>query len=238
MLIADRIVRLRQSFRMRTEHHRPRFGRAIGVGRLGLRQRAMDRLHQAGAHRRRAHADELDAGQIGFRQRLRLAQHHGDHRRHRREPGRAIVPDRLDVGLRLELRQQHDGRVRRAGELGQRQRVHVIERRRDQIAVPLEIGREPRLHHPDVALVREHDALRHSGRARRVEEHRGLALLRHDRLELAAARRSGRSRRRRPRRTRRPANPPGSCRGWRGRRTRAWRRRPAMMRWMVFFGNR
>ena len=51
--------------------------------------------------------------------------------------------------------------------------------------MPLEIGREPRLHHPDVALVREHDALRHAGRARGVEEHRGLTRLGDHRFEFA-----------------------------------------------------
>ena len=68
-----------------------------------------------------------------------LAQHHGDHRRHGGEPGAAVASDRLDIGAGGELRQQHDGGVRRAGELGQRQRVHVIERRRDQVAVAVEI---------------------------------------------------------------------------------------------------
>ena len=68
----------------------------------------------------------------------RLAQHHRDHRRHRGEPSAAIASDRLDVGARGKLRQQHDRGVRRAGELGQRQRIHVIERRRDQIAMALE----------------------------------------------------------------------------------------------------
>ncbi len=125
---------------MRAEHHRPGFGGAVGVGHGRLRQRRVDRLHQALAHRRRAHADELDAGEIGARQQIALAQHHGDHRRHRGEPGGAIAADRLDIGGRVELRQQHDGGVRRAGELRQRERVHVIERRRDQIAVAVESG--------------------------------------------------------------------------------------------------
>ena len=73
--------------------------------------------------------------EVGARQELALAQHHRDHRRHRGEPGAAIAPDRLDIGARGELRQQHDRRMRRAGELRERQRVHVIERRRDEIAV-------------------------------------------------------------------------------------------------------
>ncbi len=143
----------------------------------------MDRLHQALAHRRRAHADELHAGQVGARHQVGFAQHHRHHRRHRGEPGGAIAFDRLDVGARRELRQQHDGGVRGAGELGKRQRIHVVERRGDQIAVAVEPGREPRLHHPEVALVREHDALGRSGRARGVEEHRRLALRRDDRVE-------------------------------------------------------
>ena len=105
-----------------------------------------------------------------------LAQRHRYHGRHCGQPGRAIARDRVDIGARLEPRQQHDGGVRRAGELGERQRVHVVERRRDQVAVAVEAGCEPRLHHPDVALVREHDAFWRTGRARGVEEHRWLAV--------------------------------------------------------------
>src|SRR3954471_18779243 len=47
----------------------------------------------------------------------------------------------------------------------------------------LEIRRQPRLHHPDMALVGEHNALWRAGRARRVQEHRGLAIMRLDGLE-------------------------------------------------------
>ncbi len=175
MRIADRHLRLRQPSRVRPEHHRSGLGGAIRVGDGSLGQRRVNRLHQALAHRRRTHADELDAGEIGTGQQLFLVQHHGDHRRHGGEPRAAVALDRRDIGAGGELRQQHDGGVRRAGELGERQRVHVIERRGDQEAVPVESWREPRLHHPDVALVREHDALRRAGRARGVEEHRGLA---------------------------------------------------------------
>ena len=175
MGIADRHLRLRQPLRMRAENDGAGFGRAIGVGDRRLRQGVADRLHQAVADRRRAHADEFHAGEIGAREQLVLAQHHGDHRRHRGEPGAAVAFDRFDIGARGELRQQHDGGMGGAGEHRERQRIHVIERRGDQIAVAVEIRRQPRLHHPDVALVREHDALRRSGRARRVQEHRGLA---------------------------------------------------------------
>ena len=185
MRIADRELRLRQALRMRTEHHRAGFGGAIGVGHRGLRQRRAQCRHQARAHRRRAHAHKGDAGEIGARQQLRFAQHHGDHRRHRGEEARAIATDRLDVSAGGKLRQQHDGGVRRAGELGQRQRVHVVERRGDQIALTLERRREPRLHHPDVALMRQHDALRCAGRSGSVENHRRLTRLRHDCFERA-----------------------------------------------------
>ncbi len=185
MRIADRHFRLRQPLGMRAEHHRAALGGAVGVGHCGARQRAVQRLHQAVAHRRRAHAHELDAGYVGAREQVGLAQHHGDHRRHRGEPGAAIAPDRLDVGARGELRQQHDGGVRRAREQRQRQRVHVIERRGDEIAVAVEPGREARLNHPDVARVREHDALRRAGRAGGVEEHRRLVRRGDDRVERA-----------------------------------------------------
>ena len=168
---------------MRAEHHRPGFGRAVSVGHRRLRQRLVQRRHQAGAHRRRAHAHEFDAGEVGARHQFVLAQHHGNHRRYRGEPGAAIAADRLDIGARGKLRQQHDGGVRRAGELGERQRVHVIERRRDQITVAVEAGRQPRLHHPDMALVRQHDALRRAGRAGGVEKHRRLGRPRRDRFE-------------------------------------------------------
>ena len=114
----------------------------------------MHRLHQACAHRRRAQADEFDAGKIGARQQVLLAQHHCDHRRHGGEPGTAVAFDRLDVGACGELRQQHNGGVRSAGELRECKRIHVIERRRDEIAMTIEPQREPRLDHPDVALMR------------------------------------------------------------------------------------
>src|SRR4029077_18884262 len=65
-------------------------------------------------------------------------------------------------------------------------RVHVIERRSDEITVARKLVRQPRLHHPDVGLVRQHDALRHSRRARRVEKHRGLARTRHDGVEWSS----------------------------------------------------
>jgi hypothetical protein len=61
----------------------------------------------------------------------------------------------------------------------------VIERRRNQVAVTIEVLREPHLDHPELALVREHDALRLAGRAGRVEEHRRLGRCRHDRFEWA-----------------------------------------------------
>ncbi len=183
MRIADRHLGLRQSFRVRAEHDRPGLRRAVGIGDRRLRQRRVDRLHQALAHRRRAHADEFDAAEIGAGEQVLLAQHHGDHRRHGGEPRAAVALDRLDIGARGKLRQQHDGGMRRARELGERERVHVIERRGDQIAVAVEPGREPRLHHPDVALVREHDAFWRTGRARRIEEHRGLARCRNDGIE-------------------------------------------------------
>ena len=72
-----------------------------------------------------------------------------------------------------------------AGELAQRQRIHVIERRGDEIAVTVEAGRKARLHDPDVRLVGEHDPFRGPGRARSIEEHCGLARARQHRLERA-----------------------------------------------------
>ena len=184
--IADRHFRLRQPIRMRPEHDRPRFGRAIGVSDCGLRRRSVQRLHQALAHGRGAHAHELDAGEVGAREQVRLAEHHCDHRRHGGEPGRAVAAERLDIGARGELRQQHDGGVREAHEQAQRKRVHMIERGRDKVAMAREVlPAEPGLRNPDVAPVRQHNALRRAGRAGGVEEHCRLVGLRNDRVEGA-----------------------------------------------------
>ena len=98
MRIADRKLRLRQTARMRAKYHRPSFGGAVRVGHRRLRQGSVQRRHQACADRRRAHAHESDAGEIGRRHQVVLAQHHGDHRRHCGEPGAAVASDRLDVG--------------------------------------------------------------------------------------------------------------------------------------------
>ena len=65
MRIADRKLRLRQTFRMRAEHHRAGLGGAVGIGHRSPRQRLVQRRHQARADRRRAHAHEFDAGEIG-----------------------------------------------------------------------------------------------------------------------------------------------------------------------------
>ncbi len=46
-----------------------------------------------------------------------------------------------------------------------------------------QIRAKPRLHHPNVALMRKHDALRRAGRARRIEEHRRLVRRRHNGVE-------------------------------------------------------
>src|SRR5688572_32580327 len=53
----------------------------------------------------------------------------------------------------------------------------MIERSGDQEALRREVlAVEPRLDHPEMALMREDDALGHTGRAGGVEEERGLAL--------------------------------------------------------------
>ena len=168
---------------MRPENHRAGFRRAVGVGHRGVRQSFAQRRHQARTHRRRAHAREFDAGEVGARHQFGFAQHHRHHRRHGGEPGTAVAADRLDISARVELRQQHDRGVRSAGKLGERQRIHVVERRGDEIAVAVEPVGEPRLDHPDVALVRQHDALRCAGRSGRIEKHRRFVRRRIDRGE-------------------------------------------------------
>ena len=86
-----------------------------------------------------------------------------------------MARDRLDIGGRGELRQQHHSGVGGADELAQSKRVHVVERRGDEESVGGEVlPLEPRLHHPDMAPVRQHHALGRSGRAGGVEEHRRL----------------------------------------------------------------
>ena len=161
MRISNRHFRLRQPQGVRPEHHGARFCRAVGVGHPGSWQSAPQVLQQGRAHRRRTHPDELDAGQIGPGEERLLAQHHRDHRRHRGQPGATVASDRVDIGLGCVLRQQDDGGVGCAGELAERQRIHMIEGRRNQVAVTRKIlPVEPGFDDPDVALVREHDALR------------------------------------------------------------------------------
>ena len=195
MWIANRHFRLRKALRMRTEHHRPGFRRAIGVDDQRLRHRPLDRTHKALADGRRAHAQHLDARQVGLRDQRVLAQHHRDHRRHRGEHRAAMRLDRADVVGGDELRQQHHCRVPDRGELCQCQSIHMIERSSDQVAMALEILRpEPRFGHPDVALVAENHTLRYTARARRVEKHRRLIPNRHHGLEARGADEVGKQR--------------------------------------------
>src|SRR5262249_37816162 len=72
---------------------------------------------------------------------------------------------------------------RRGGQQAQRERVHMIERRRDQVAMTLEPRRKPHLRNPDMTLMREHHTLRHTGSARRIEKHCGFAPARDDHVE-------------------------------------------------------
>lgn len=169
---------------MAAEDHRAGLGRAVGIEHHRLRQQLVDLLEQARADRRRAHAQKRHRGQVGAGQRLALAQHHGHHRRHGRQPGAAVARDRVDVAQAAELRHQHDGGARGDGQLAQAERVHVIQRGRDQEAVARHVLRAaPRLDDPQVALVRQHHALGSPGRTRGIEEHRRLVGRRQHRLE-------------------------------------------------------
>src|SRR3546814_5054890 len=61
--------------------------------------------------------------------------------------------------------------------LADRQRVHVIERRRHEEPVAARVGAPPaRADHPQMAVVGEGHALRPAGRAGGVEEHRHLVV--------------------------------------------------------------
>ena len=169
---------------MRPEHDRSSFRRAIGVGHSRLWQDAVDRLHQAVTDRGRSHPQELDAGKIGRREPFLFIQHHGDHRRHGGEPRAAIILDGFQVKLRVELRQQNHGCMRRVRQLAHGQRIHVIERCCDQESMPRRVLRgHSRFDHPDMALVREHDALGTPRRTRSVEKHRRFVARCRDRHE-------------------------------------------------------
>ena len=157
-----------------------------------------------------------------------LAQHHGDHGRHRGQEGRrdacaaaSTYPLVVNCGSSTMVSPWLQRR------LAHRQAVHVIERRRHQRA----LARRHRPAHPladrpEMRIVRQHHALRPAGRARRVEEHRrflGLHLERRER-PLVEERREIRSRRRSWARCRAPA--PAARR----RRSPAWRRSPRRRR--------
>ena len=211
---------------MRAEHHGPGLGRAVAVADRGLGEHRAHLVDQRLGDRRRAHAHRLDGREVVAGQQLALAQHHGDHGRHRGQEGHAMRGGGLDVAPGRELRQQHDGVALVKRRLAHGQAVHVIERRRDQRALA-ERHRpaHPLADRPEMRVVRQHHALGPPGRARGVEEHRrflGLHLERRERPLVEEAPRNP-SRRRSWARCRAPA--PAARR----RRSPAWRRsRPTM----------
>src|SRR5262245_27974619 len=71
--------------------------------------------------------------------------------------------------------------MRQAAENAERQSVHVVERGRNQVTMPLKAGLKPHHRNPDMALMRQHDTLGHTRRTRRIEKHRRFVGPRHDR---------------------------------------------------------
>ena len=192
MLVAERKQRRRLSIRMGTKHHRAAFGRAVSIQHTRVRHDAMDFVEQSLAGRRRAHAQTLHRRQVGRRHRLLVVEHHGDHRRHRCQPGAFEAADRIDISLHLELRHQHHAGVTGQHELRQSQRVHVIERRRDQSTVVLDgTIRKPRFDHPALRVVGQDHALGTPGGPGRIKEGRWLVLHRNHSLERTGIDESG-----------------------------------------------
>ncbi len=171
---------------MRPEDDGPGLGRAVAVADLGLGKGRAGLVDQRLRDRRGAHAHGLDGREIGLGQQLLLAQQHGDHGRHRRQEGDAMLGGRRDVALGGELRQQHDRVAVAEGRLAHRQPVHVIERRRHQRALAFRHRpARPLAERPQMRIMRQHHALGLAGRARGVEEHRRLFGLHDERRERA-----------------------------------------------------
>ncbi len=175
MRVADGELGRREPPGVFAEHHRPGFGRAIGIHDRGIGKSFTGGTHQAFAHRRRAHSDIFHRGKIGMLK-AGLAQHHRDHRRHRGQPGAAKTLDGIDIGAGIELRQQHDGSIGGHRQLGQRQSIHMKHRRCDQKHMMRKVcAAKACLYDPQMALMREDDSFGHTGRARSIKKHGRLA---------------------------------------------------------------
>jgi hypothetical protein len=145
---------------MGTKNDWPGFRGTVAIGDDGGGENLTDPGYQQRAHGRRTHAQELDGGEIRFGEQRLFLQHPGNHRRHRGEPGTPEALDRLDIGGRGELWQEHDGRMPGAGELGEREGIHVVERGGNQQAVPRHsLPLQASAHDPEVTVMRQNYAL-------------------------------------------------------------------------------
>ena len=75
-------------------------------------------------------------GKVRVPQQLVFPQHDGQNRRHGGNRGATIAADRVNISGGCETGQQDDGIVLRQRGVGGRQPIHVVERRRDQHALP------------------------------------------------------------------------------------------------------
>jgi len=77
------------------------------------------------------------------------------------------------IALRRKARQQDDGVALRQRRLRNGERIHVVERRRDEHSVFSEAsGAAAHVDHPEVAQMRQHNAFGPAARTRGVEKHR------------------------------------------------------------------
>ena len=185
MRIAGRQLGLRDAVGMRAEHDGTGLGGAVAVADRGLGKHRVHLVDQRLGDGRGAHAHRFDRREIVAGQKLLLAQHHGDHGRHRGQELHAMTRGRLDVALGGELRQQDDRVALVQRGLAHGKTVHVIERCRHQRTLALRHRPAHALaDRPEVRIVRQHHALGPARRARGVEEHRrflGLHLQRRER---------------------------------------------------------
>ena len=142
---------------MRAKSNRARLGGAPPVAGCGVRKNLGERGEHCFSDRRRTGLRRLDVAQVKTRKALNLARHQCVHGGDRGDHLATKLRGRFDVEAGAELHQQHRGTTLHGDQQTLDQRIHVIQRRRNQTTFPgkRRARSEQGLHHPDVSTVRE-----------------------------------------------------------------------------------
>ena len=184
MLVAERQIWRRLALGMWPKDDGAALRGPIRIQDFGVREGPPDLVEQSGARRRRSYPQVLHRRKVGVCHRFSIIEHHGDHRRHGGEPGAAETVNCFGIGLHLETRHENHTRVRREDQMRERERVHVVERRRNQDLLVFKAGRsKPHLDDPALRVMGEHDAFWSACRPGGIEKCRGLGFVGRNGLE-------------------------------------------------------